>query len=252
MSEIILELKDVTLFSELGPVLKDLSFTVRTGEKILFFGPEHSGLDSLFPLMLGFGTGYTGDILYRGTSLRDLDYIARHRFRRDIGYLHPEFGLINNMSVTENIALPLKYHSRMSGEEIQRYVGGLVDELALGACRNLRPVHLTTSEILRTAYARAIAMNPDILFIERPFEGQSPLNIHSFRNHLFNRLSHSDGTVLLITYSPDDFVSIAGRFILIYEGEIVYDGNREGYLTSDNPYLCQYRTLCETGPMEII
>ncbi|HPJ37035.1 MAG TPA: ATP-binding cassette domain-containing protein [Spirochaetota bacterium] len=175
-----LRFENISYSGENSPPLIDISFTLNAGETFVFFGPENSGLSLICPLAAGILTEYEGEIFYKNSDLKSFDYIARHNYRKEIGYLQRFYGLINNMSVEENISLPLKYHSTLSSSEVFRKVDTLITELNLAHCRNIRPVDLHRSEILKTAYARAIALDPMMLLLEHALEGQCLINAQTY------------------------------------------------------------------------
>ncbi|MCP4130638.1 MAG: ATP-binding cassette domain-containing protein [bacterium] len=250
--EILLELKNVSLETEDQSHLNDIFLSVSKGENVVLFGPENSGLDSLFPLILGFEEDFKGDILYKGQSIKEFDYFEIHNYRKDIGYNHADFGLMSNMSVEENIALPMTYHSDLSKEEIRKVVSELINELNLDHCKKLRPIDLLRSEILKTAYARAVALDPDMVLMEHTFEGQSPLNIESLMESLRKRAFEENKTVIFITYEPDKFLDMADVYIMLFNGRVVFTGTKRDYVDSTNEYLNQYKGMSNKGPMVIL
>ncbi len=232
--------------------LYGISFHVPLGSNVCFFGPEESGIEILFELILGLRSDYSGTILYMGGPVRDLGYLEMLNHKKNMGYLHGDYGLLSNMSVQENIALPLDYHSRLTKAEILRRVHQLIDELNLDHCRKLRPVSLNNSEILRTAYARALAMDPFLFLVEHAFESQSPVNIHSFLRHMGKRCRKPDRSTFFVTFEPEKLLEFADIFIMFFNGRIVFRGTREEFLSSENPYVVQYLSGSESGPMIIL
>jgi len=252
IDDVVLTIDNVSLESESLQMLKNVSFSISRGENIVLFGPENSGLNLFFPLLLVFQENFEGEIFYRGKTIRDFSYIERHEYRKNIGYIHPDFGLINNMNVKQNISLPLEYHSTLGREDIVQFVNNMIYTLNLDHCKNLRPVDLSRSEILKTAYARAIALDPDMLFIEHAFEGQSLLNIQSFLKSLNMVSSRPDKSVVVITYEPEMFQNYADTFIMFFSGRIVFKGNKKEFVESENRFLIQYKNRSTSGPMPIL
>lgn len=246
----LLEFKNVSCDSD--DVLKEVSFAVRPGENVLFFGVEGSGLKIVTPLILSVEGLYDGDILYKGSVIRSFDYLGKLGYKNEIGYLHGDFGLMSNMNVEQNISLRLDYYSEYSTADIREITERLMKELGIIDRRKARPVELTGSQIFRTAYGRAVAHDPDLLIIEHAFVGQSPLNIRSFMDVLKKRVENPEKSVIFVTYEPQKFVDFADTFYMLHTGRIVFSGTRQEFLESDNPYLIQYRTVSLRGPMDII
>ena len=231
------------------PALQNLSFDINYGENVVIFGPEHSGNELLCPLIAGFIDITYGDIIYNGVSLKNMDYIGKLEHKKKVGYLHYSSGLISNMSVEQNISLPLQYHSKMSNTEITEHVNNLIKELRLEKYKGLRPFSLSRTERLKTAYARATVFDPDLLMIEHAFEGQSLIQLLPLFDLLTKREEQKDKSILFITFEPHNFIKMAHKFIMFFDNKIVFSGGPDEFLNSDNPYLRQYKDMSQDGPM---
>ncbi|HOP64485.1 MAG TPA: ATP-binding cassette domain-containing protein [Spirochaetota bacterium] len=252
MNETILELRNVTYRRETITLLDDVSFSLTRGDNVTIFGPEGSGISSLFDIIIRGNAKFDGDVFYKGSSIKSLDYFGLMNHKREVGYLHGDYGLMSNLSVEQNISLPLDYHSAMSASEIKKHVDKIIYEVNLDHCKKLRPFDLTRSEILKTAFGRAIANDPDLLYIEHAFEDQCYLNIRSLIDVLTERSIRPDKSLIMITYYPQNFIDISDEFIMFFNGRIVFRGKKDDYMASDNPYVVQYRTNSIEGPMVIL
>ena len=248
----ILDIQNVTYSINDITYIDDITFCLKKGEHLIIFGPENSGANKLFDLIIQANRNYEGNILFKGESTKTLNYFGRLMYKRDIGYVHGDYGLLSNMTVEQNISLPLEYHSYLSAPEIKEHVETIIYLLNLNHCKNLRPIDLTGSDILKTAFAREIATDPDLLYIEHAFENQCPLNIKRITDFLTTRYERHNKSLIIITYSPQDFIDISDSFIMFFNGKIVFSGGREDFLNSDNPYLVQYKNNSIAGPMVIL
>ncbi len=248
----LLRLDNVSYISEDVDSLIDLSFQLYRGENIVIFGPENSGVNLVSTLIAGLIDSFEGDIYYKGRSIKDFDYNAMLNYRKDLGYIQSNYGLINNMNVVENISLPLKYHSRLVSHEIDEVVNKFVRELNLDHCTNLRPVDLLRSEALKASYARAVALDPDLLILEHALEGQCLLNVQTLLESVKKRSIALDRSIIFITYEPDRFLEFSDRFMMLHHGNVVFDGTRADFMKAENRYLSQYLKSSITGPMKIL
>jgi len=247
-----LKFDDVSCQGDNSISLVDFSFTLLEGENLVIFGPENSGISLICPLIAGARTDFEGSILYRGSSVKDFDFLAMHNYRTRLGYLQAGYGLINNMSVAENISLPLKYHSSLTVNEVETRVTELITELRLDHCKNLRPVDLLKSETLKTAYARAIALDPDLILLEHALETQCLINAQTYLTSLRKRTFCQGCAVVVVTYEPERYADFADTFIMLYMGNKVFHGDRGAFLEQKNPYLKQYMQASLHGPMRIL
>jgi phospholipid/cholesterol/gamma-HCH transport system ATP-binding protein len=247
-----LRFDEVTCFGEHSVDLVDFSFTLNEGENVVIFGPENSGISLICPLIVRSIPDFEGTIYYRGQSIREFNYVELHNYRTQLGYLQAGYGLINNMTVEENILLPLRYHSNLSSAEAAQKVNELIKELRLEHCRNLRPVDLLKYEMLNTAYARAIALNPDIILLEHALETQCLINAQIYLASIRKRIFRQGCSVIVVTYEPERYSHFANSFIMLYKGNKVFEGDRDAFLSCQNPYLKQYMEASLEGPMKIV
>lgn len=248
----LLRFDNVSYISEGIDSLIDLSFQLQRGDNLVIFGPENSGVNLVSPLIAGLIDSFEGDIYYKGRSIKDFDYSVMLNYRKDLGYIQSNYGLINNMTVVENIALPLKYHSKLVSHEIDRVVSEFVKELNLGHCSNLRPVDLLRSETLKASYARAVALDPELLILEHALEGQCLLNVQTLLNSVKKRAALRNSSIIFITYEPERFLEYSDRFMMLHHGNVVFEGNRDEFTEAENRYLLQYLRSTVEGPMKIL
>ncbi|MDY6935941.1 MAG: ATP-binding cassette domain-containing protein [Spirochaetota bacterium] len=248
----ILKIEGVSYESDRRGSLYDISFSIKRGEFVVIFGPEDSGIELICPLIAGIVEKFEGDIYYEDKSIKTFDYIEKHIYKKKLGYLQRGYGLINNMSMEANISLPLKYHSQLSNLEINDIVEKYIKEMNLDHCRGLRPIDLSNSEALKIAYARSIALDPDLLLIEHPFEGQCLINSQTFINSLKRYSTCLKKSVIFITYEPQYFIDLSHTFIMFYDGRIVFAGSKNEFRIAENRYLSQYLQASCEGPMNIL
>ena len=252
MNELLIDIKNVTYRPNNVTLLDNVSFSMEHGENKVIFGPEGSGSGGLFDLLVKTGINFEGDVFFRGKPVKEFDWIEQFNYKKVVGYMHGDYGLISNMTVEQNIALPLEYHSSFSMTEIKKLVDRAVYDLNLDHCKKLRPFDLTRSEILKTAYARAIILDPDLLYIENAFEDHCPLNIKTLMDSIKERAERKDKSTIIISFYPQNYIDLSDSYIMFFNGRIVFQGNRNDFLNSDNPYLVQYRTNSIKGPMAIL
>lgn len=248
--ERLLEFDNVSCEFNLFSALKGVSFSIAPGESLVIFGTENSGIDGICSVISGLHD-YKGRILIEGKDLCEHDLDEMNRLRRDVVYMQGDYGLISNMTVEENIALPLRYHSKLRSSEIEEKVDGLIDVLHLDYCRDMRPVHLKPSEILKTSYARCIVLDPKLLLVEHPLEGQCLLNTLTFLKNLKKRCLDPACSVVIVTYEPMRFVEFSDRFMMFDYGKIVFDGPREMMSNPSHEFVSQFLGFSGDGPMQI-
>ncbi len=248
----ILRLENVSHLNTALGDLQNVSFSLDRGENLVIFGPENSGTETICPVIAGLEDNFIGEVFYRGRPIKPFDYFEKLNYRKELGYLQKNYGLISNMTVEENIALPLQYHSKLTADEVKKQVDFFIKDLNLERCRNLRPVSITAGETLKTAFCRAIALDPLVLLVEHSLENQCLLNAQRYLDTLKKWARQHHKSVIFVTYEPERFVDLSDRFIMLYEGRVVFAGTRNDFVAESNDYLVQYRRSSIEGPMKVL
>lgn len=146
------------------------SLTVERGETVVIIGEEDVALG---PMALALDPPRSGRVLVLGTDLTDLPERERLAFRRCVGYLPAGDGLLQNLSLRDNVALPLRFGSTTGSKEIEGRVEVMLAAARIGRIGGLRPAQANEEERRRTALVRALAFDPSVLILEQPFDGLS-------------------------------------------------------------------------------
>lgn len=155
----------------LGRSGRPASFEVREHESVAVLGDEDSGVDRLGSWALGLERPGRGSVAAFGTVVADLPETERLAFRRRLGYLPAGDGLLQNLSLRDNIALPLRFGSGATSREIDGRVRVMLAAVRLTDAAVRRPAAVHDEERRRTAFARAMAFDPGLLLLEQPFDG---------------------------------------------------------------------------------
>jgi putative ABC transport system ATP-binding protein len=156
----------------LGPrVGTPLTLEVPTRQTVALLGDEESGLGRLGGFALGLEAPERGRALVFGTEIARLPERDRLAFRRQVGYFPAGDGLLQNLSLRDNVALPLRFGSTATARDIDGRVNVMLAAVRVSAVADLRPARANEEECRRAAFARAMAFDPALLILERPFDG---------------------------------------------------------------------------------
>ncbi|GAB4436481.1 MAG: ABC transporter ATP-binding protein [Turneriella sp.] len=227
-----------------------VSFALNRGEGMLISGPEGSGKSLILDLVMAKTLPKHGTIWHDGVILDLKKESEVEKLRFSIGYVTQTAGLINNLSVLENIILPLRYHTEMKDDELFAAADIWIERYELGHRRNARPVALSASEMMRTAIIRALIVEPRILLLDSIVDALCPLASRRMLELLFEDIRLRNITYILSSYHPTIFDGHDLKFMLIYRGEVVFQGNLAEIKSADNVFLAQYRAYRTQGPMQ--
>lgn len=200
------------------------NITVERGEIVAVVGDEDSGVGDLGKYALGLAEPPAGQIEVFGAAIADLPYYDLLVFRRRIGYLQLGDGLLQNLSLRDNIALPLRFASDHQVAVVEDRVTQLVGDLHLRSVVSLRPAQANEEDRRRAAVARALTLDPDLVVMEAPFDG---LTGRAAVDLLEQASRCDDGSRRAIFLTAQDLVPAVRRLITrvvrVVDGEAVDD-----------------------------
>lgn len=196
--------------------------TVEAGEVVAVVGDEDSGVGDLGSYALGLRRPTSGQTIVFGAPIADLPYYDLLVFRRRLGYLQLGDGLLQNLTLRDNVALPLRFASDHRLADVDGRVTQLMDDLHLRAVAGLRPAQANEEDRRRTAVARAISLDPDLVVLEAPFDGLTGRAAVDLIEHASRRDDGSRRTVFL---AAQDLVPairrLLTRVVKVVDGEAV-------------------------------
>jgi phospholipid/cholesterol/gamma-HCH transport system ATP-binding protein len=226
----IIAVKNLTIGYGEVPILQDVSLSVPSGESLIILGPSGCGKTSLFRALTGLLPPLTGRIWLLGEEITSADADeALSRVRRQIGVLFQAGGLIDTLTVAENVALPLREFTDLPAEIIDAMVQLKLDLVDLGHAGDLLPAELSGGMNKRAALARAMALNPQILFCDEPSAGLDPATARAVDQLLVELNRFLDMTLVVITHDLDSIENISGRCIMLHAEAkgIIAEGSAE-------------------------
>jgi phospholipid/cholesterol/gamma-HCH transport system ATP-binding protein len=196
-------------------VLRDVSFSVRHNEIFFVAGRSGCGKSTLLRHMIGLQIPAKGRIAYFGRDLTGTNPLERHEFFKSFGVLFQENALWSDMSLFENVSLPLILHTRLTKETRAEIVALKLAQVGLAGYQNHFPSELSGGMQKRAALARALALDPDILFFDEPTAGQDPITARQI-NQLILQIRQTVGaTVVVVSHRLPSIFAIADRMLLL-------------------------------------
>jgi ABC-type sulfate/molybdate transport systems ATPase subunit len=214
---------------------------VAVGEFLVISGPTRSGKSLLLELCAGLVPTRTGHVLIFGSDWADLSDAARDAMRLRIGMVLQQPGLLSNMTVYNNVALPLRYHRASAGEaERHAIIMALLDALGLTEVSDRFPAQLTPGEARCAAIARAMILEPDLLLLDDVAAGFDAGMIGRLQACLSAYRRGKELTVLATLRVPSPLLEQADRVVLLRGGRIDSVGSRETVLRDAGPSMKLY------------
>lgn len=215
-------------------VLSDISFHVNRGEIMVILGSSGSGKSTLLKHLLGLYSSAKDVVSVLGKNPFLLDEKEEAPFYQQLGVFFQDGALLNSLTVGENISLPLEQHTKLPAALIENIVRLKLQLVNLGDCYHLFPTQLSGGMLKRAALARAIVMDPQLLFCDEPGAGLDPVAMASLDELIVNLQKLLGMTVVMVTHEVASILRIADRIIFLEEGRIIFTGTVKGALESDN------------------
>lgn len=218
-------------------VLDDITFDVYKGEKFIILGGSGCGKSTLLKHMIGLYKPVHGKITIEGADIGAAFGAGRIEILKNIGVSYQMGALFGSMTVIENVMLPLGEYTDLSSETIDLIARMKLDLVGLRGSENKMPSELSGGMVKRAALARAMALDPNILFLDEPSAGLDPITSAEL-DQLINQLSESLGvTFVIVTHELSSIYNIADRVIML-------DSSTKGIIATGNPeYLRDNSTI---------
>jgi phospholipid/cholesterol/gamma-HCH transport system ATP-binding protein len=249
MPEVAIQVLDVTKKFGERTVLDAIRLDVIRGETLVILGGSGSGKSTLLRLMIGNVKPDGGDILSLGHSICEMTSLELTNYRKSIGVLFQSGALYNSMTVGENVALPLREHTDLPEETMEIMVKIKLEQVGLRKHADRLPAELSGGMKKRAGLARAIALDPQILFYDEPSAGLDPVTSHEI-DILINDLNKKLGvTSVVVTHEMDSAFRIADRMVLLDRGKFIVSGTPEEMEASTDPLVRQFVHGLIDGPL---
>lgn len=216
-------------------VLSEISFTAEKGKITVILGGSGSGKTTSLKHILGLYPITEGSIKVLGTEMSDIQEDDQKQLYLKIGVMYQNGALLNSLTVAENIALPLQQHTNLQNSMIETLVRLKLKMVNLENAYELYPAELSGGMLKRASIARAIIMDPPLLFCDEPGSGLDPVSLAGLDELLINLKEQLGITVVMVTHDVSSILRIADKIIFLEHGNVIYEGPAKAAVNSDVP-----------------
>lgn len=230
-------------------IYKGLNITIKRGKVTAIMGPSGCGKTTLLSLIGGQLKPESGKITVDGMDISRLNRKQLMNERRKMGMLFQSGALFTDLSVYENVAFPLRVHTRLPETMIRDLVLMKLQAVGLRGARDLMPSELSGGMERRAALARTIVLDPELLMYDEPFSGQDPIYMGTLKQ-LIRNLNDSMGlTSIVVSHDVPETASIADYIYIIANGVVIGEGTPDEILGSDDQLIRQFIGGLADGPV---
>lgn len=249
MSDVAIQVRDVTKKYDNRVILDAIGLEVREGETLVILGGSGSGKSTLLRLMIGNIIPDAGTILSLGKDLCAMTPRQLADYRRSIGVLFQSGALFNSMTVFDNVALPIREHTDVPEETISIMVKIKLELVGLRQHADKMPSELSGGMKKRAGLARALALDPKVLFYDEPSAGLDPVTSAEIDQLIIDLNEKLGVTTVVVTHEMDSAFRIADRMVLLDRGKFIVSGTPDEMRNSKDPLVRQFVHGLTEGPL---
>ena len=235
-----ISLRDLRVSYDDREILHGINFDVRRGETLVILGGSGSGKSTLLRTLVGLEIPSSGEVWIRGKNFVAISNAERDEIRKRLGMSFQGGALFGSMTVGENVALPLREHTKLEEPTVEIMVRLKLDQVGLSGFEDYLPSQLSGGMKKRAAVARALAMDPEILFFDEPSAGLDPIIAAGIDQLILELKKAFHMTIIVVTHELASAFLIADRMVLINKGDLVASGTVEELRNSKHPRVRQF------------
>jgi phospholipid/cholesterol/gamma-HCH transport system ATP-binding protein len=230
-------------------VLQGLNLNFQDDAITTVLGPSGTGKSVLIKHLVGLLQPDDGEVLIFGEDLWTMSEHDRYEVRKQMGVLFQDGALFGSMNLFDNTAFPLRKHTDKSEDEIREIVQQRLTEVGLERSWYKHPNEVSGGMRKRAGFARALVMDPKIVFFDEPDSGLDPVRTSLLNDLIIEMHAEHKGTYLLVTHDIRTARKVSDYVGLIWKGEVVHYGEAEDAFASDDPFVRQFLSGESAGPL---
>lgn len=238
--ENLIEIQGLSSYYGRRRILQDIRFGIPRKGVTVIMGPSGCGKTTLLRHLIGLKRTLPRQLFVDGLDLGRISPEDLKRYRRRIGVLFQSGALFNSMTLRENIAVPLRVHTRLAEETIRIMALIKLHLVGLSEFGDYMPSQLSGGMRKRAGLARAMAMDPEILFVDEPSSGLDPITAAGLDRLLLELKETLGMTIVVVTHELESAFLIADRMVVLDQGRVLAVGSPEEIRRSENPRVMQF------------
>lgn len=229
----VIEVENLHAAFEDRAILSGVSFSAHKGEVTVLLGGSGSGKTTVLKHLLGLYPIAAGRISVLGKDVATLREVEQVELYLQMGVFYQSGALLNSLTVAENVALPLTQHTKLPSDLIREIVCMKLGLVNLAHAYHLYPSQLSGGMLKRAALARAIVMDPPLLFCDEPGAGLDPISLESLDQLILNLKTKLGMSIVMVTHEVSSIMRIANKIVFLDQGKVVFEGPLEDALKTE-------------------
>ena len=249
-AQALIEVKDLSFKRGERVIYDQVNLKIRQGQITGIMGPSGTGKTTLLRLIGGQLTPDQGEVLFDGQNIAKMSRKELFAARARMGMLFQSGALFTDMSVYENVAFPIRAHTKLPEHLLSEIISLKLESVGLRGAEQMMPSELSGGMNRRVALARAIALDPELIMYDEPFAGQDPI-VKGVLTRLIRSLREAlDLTTIIVSHDVAETLSIADYIYVVAEGKVQGEGTPEQLQANASPFVKQFLTGSVEGPVD--
>jgi phospholipid/cholesterol/gamma-HCH transport system ATP-binding protein len=232
-------------------VLQNCTLEIKERAITCLIGMSGAGKSTILRLLNGLRKPDSGHVYVKGIDVCCMSDRELIQLRTNIGFSFQFAALFDSLTVGENVAMPLREHTKKTEAEIERLVEATLDSVGLNHITERMPSELSGGMLKRAGFARAVVNNPELVLYDEPTTGLDPIITHVLTDTIKRLRRQLDGTVVVVSHDLESIFAMADYIAMLFEGAIIEYGTVEEVKRSLNPIVQQFLQGSEVGPIPI-
>jgi phospholipid/cholesterol/gamma-HCH transport system ATP-binding protein len=251
MAEVWARLDNVRVSYGRKIVMQNLSLDIVDGAITCIIGLSGAGKSTILRLLNGLKRPDAGRVFVRGQDISKLSERELIPIRQSIGFSFQFAALFDSLTIGDNVALPLREHTKLSAAQIDQRVSESLETVGLANVESRYPSELSGGMVKRAGFARAVITNPQCVLYDEPTTGLDPIITHILTNTIKKLRDRLNGTAVVVSHDLASIYLMADYVAMLFEGAIIAYGTVDEVRQSPNPIVQQFLQGSEVGPIPI-